>query len=57
MSELFDDDKITVEEEYIESEDILSEEKTKPTSDARRRLESFLEERRLRDELEDFSDY
>ncbi|BCA96690.1 hypothetical protein TUM19329_30510 [Legionella antarctica] len=61
MSELFEED----EEEAIEIEDDFEEvevdteitETPKGNLDARRRLENMLEERRLRDELDDFVDY
>ncbi|MBA2709354.1 MAG: hypothetical protein H0U57_01990 [Tatlockia sp.] len=57
MSELFDEDDL-VEEIFVDSEekvDIVIE--VKPTLDARRLLENMLEEKRLRDELDDFVDY
>ena len=61
MSELFDDEEAkeaNEEEEFSESEDIpVVENHQRPGADARRRLESLLEEKRLRDELEDFLDY
>ncbi len=61
MSELFEED----EEEIIEVVDDFEEvevdtEITETPSgnlDARRRLENMLEEKRLRDELDDFVDY
>lgn len=59
MTELFDDedDKVlVVEEELEDAEDIPDEDIDPPLSDARRRLEKMLEEKRLRDELEDFLD-
>ena len=61
MSELFDDEEekeINGEEEFTESEDLpIVETRQRPGVDARRRLENLLEEKRLRDELEDFLDY
>lgn len=62
MSELFDDeeDKVLVaEDELLETpdEEVVIETRPKSGSDARRRLENLLEEKRLRDELEDFLDY
>ena len=58
MSDLFEDDdaldldddldKVAVEQEII---------KTTHTKDARIRLEQKLDEKRLRDELDDFTDY
>lgn len=59
MSEIFDDEEekvLVVEDEFVEPEDEALEEQL-PTTDARRRLENMLEEKRLRDELEDFLDY
>jgi hypothetical protein len=61
MSDLFEDD----EEEIIESEEPFTDlevdseavEIPDATLDARRRLEKMLEERRLREELDDFADY
>lgn len=63
--ELFDDDaedKALVSEDDIVDEEaaadlIVQETRQRPACDARRRLESLLEEKRLRDELEDFLDY
>jgi hypothetical protein len=70
MTELFDDDedKVLLEEDLSVKEDLLLKDddaealsfentKQRPTADARRRLEDMLEEKRLRDELEDFADY
>lgn len=59
MNVLFDDDLIeevftTDDTIPIDSNDIASE---STILDARRRLEQALEERRLRDELNDFVDY
>jgi hypothetical protein len=57
MSELFDDeDKGLIEEELQDTNEITLDEDD-PIFDARRRLEKMLEEKRLRDELEDFLDY
>lgn len=61
MGKLFDDDEdksLLTDEEIVEDEEILmvGEVRQKLTSDARRRLENLLEEKRLRDELEDFLD-
>ncbi|MCL9685430.1 PA3496 family putative envelope integrity protein [Legionella maioricensis] len=61
MSELFEED----EEEVIEVVDDFEEvevdteitEVPNGNLDARRRLENMLEEKRLRDELDDFVDY
>jgi len=41
----------------IEVEKIIQDSRQRPSSDARRRLENLLDEKRLRDELEDFLDY
>lgn len=67
MTELFDDeeDKLLLEEDLSVKDDDAAAEvppacegtKQKPMADARRRLEDILEEKRLRDELEDFADY
>lgn len=60
MSELFDDEEekvLVAEEEFSEPEAIEVDTRQRGTSDARRRLENMLEEKRLRDELEDFVDY
>jgi len=58
MSDLFEEDDL-VESEFVNSEeevvDLDVSEDT--TLDARRRLENMLEEKRLRDELDDFVDY
>ena len=58
MTELFDNDK----DDLLE-DDFISEDKTVEIDasdaiplDARRRLEKMLEEKRLRDELDDFVD-
>ena len=57
MSELFDDeDKGLIEEELQDTKEITLDEDDS-IFDARRRLEKMLEEKRLRDELEDFLDY
>lgn len=61
MSDLFEDD----EEEIIEVGEHFEDIEVDPeaveiadsTLDARRRLENMLEERRLREELDDFADY
>ncbi len=64
MSELFDDDaeekELVSEDDIIEVvEDIVVQDTALPgdACDARRRLENLLDEKRLRDELEDFLDY
>jgi hypothetical protein len=60
MSELFDDEEkeLISEEDLIEvPEELIPETRPRATSDARRRLENLLDEKRLRDELEDFIDY
>lgn len=62
MSELFDDEEekaLIVEDEIEESEEpeeIIKENRQRPSFDARRRLENLLDEKRLRDELKDFLD-
>jgi len=60
MSELFDDaeEKESIaEEEFVEAEVAVVVPSKQRSLDARRRLENLLEEKRLRDELEDFIDY
>lgn len=60
MSELFDNDEekdLIAEDEFVDEQDILGEQSSYSTYDARRRLESLLEEKRLKDEIEDFLDY
>lgn len=61
MSEFFEDEEekaIVADEEFTEVENIaVIETRHRPASDARRRLENMLDEKRLRDELEDFIDY
>ncbi len=58
MSELFDEDEekaLINDEEIPEAEHIIMESsRQRSTSDARRRLELLMEEKRLRLELEDF---
>jgi|LauGreDrversion4_2_1035121.scaffolds.fasta_scaffold424800_1 hypothetical protein len=59
MTELFEDDeKIVVSEDEaveVESEDAWhKEDKIEHASDARRRLEDLLDERKLREELDDY---
>lgn len=59
MSELFDDNdddnKIVIaDDDLIEPEEIIDVHRGKPLiSDARRRLEALMEEKRLQSELED----
>lgn len=59
MSELFEDEEkdIPLDEEVIETEDIVPEDRSRSTSNARRLLEELLEKKRLQSELEDFLDY
>ncbi|WP_028388119.1 PA3496 family putative envelope integrity protein [Legionella fairfieldensis] len=65
MSDMFEDEDdltephafITTEDDIVDVDidvDVLNE---ASTLDARRRLENMLEEKRLRDELDDFIDY
>ena len=58
MSELFDDteDKELIEDEFVETDELILDSTSRSSSDARRRLENLLEEKRLRDELGDFWD-
>ncbi len=58
MSELFDDndeDKTVIaEDDLVEPEEIIETHRVKPVaSDARRRLEALMEEKRLQSELDD----
>lgn len=62
MSDLFEED----EEALMETEEVFDGLEVEPDTteistdnnlDARRRLENMLEEKRLRDELDDFVDY
>ena len=59
MSEMFDDEDDLVEGDlFVNSdEDVDIDTSESSTLDARRRLENMLEEKRLRDELDDFVDY
>ncbi len=57
MSELFDDndDKLIIaDDDVVEAEEVIGSHRVKPlTSDARRRLEALMEEKRLQSELDD----
>lgn len=61
MSELFDDEEgkefLEVEDDFVDTEDEIFAETYISHKDARKRLENLLEEKRLRDDLEDFLDY
>ena len=61
MSDLFEDDDVEIIDsgEHFADLEVDAEVTEMPdgTLDARRRLEKMLEERRLRDELDDFVDY
>lgn len=61
MSDLFDDseDDLIEGEVFVNSEEEIDVDGIRESStlDARRRLENMLEEKRLRDELDDFVDY
>ncbi|AWN75333.1 hypothetical protein LEAN103870_01975 [Legionella anisa] len=65
MSDLFEDDEdavVEVGEDFVDVDSELDVEaevmETVPRGlDARRRLENMLDEKRLRDELDDFGDY
>jgi hypothetical protein len=62
MSELFEEDEEDVIEvvddfEEVEVDTEITEIPNGGSLDARRRLENMLEEKRLRDELDDFVDY
>lgn len=59
MSELFEEDEVIEVVDDFEEVDVDTE-MAEPANlglDARRRLESMLDERRLREELDDFVDY
>jgi hypothetical protein len=58
MSELFDDEEkaLVVEDEAVEAE-VVVDNRNRNLSDARRRLENLMDDKRLRDELEDYLDY
>ena len=57
MSELFDDEDkaLIVEDEVVETE-VAIDSRHRSLLDARRRLENLMDEKRLRDELEDYLD-
>ncbi|KTD56478.1 PA3496 family putative envelope integrity protein [Legionella shakespearei] len=61
MSDLFEEDEEEVIEVLDDFEDVEVDEEIVEVPgvglDARRRLENMLEEKRLRDELDDFVDY
>ncbi|KTC86369.1 PA3496 family putative envelope integrity protein [Legionella brunensis] len=58
MSDMFDDDIDEVDSFSDPEEELINTEAAETaTLDARRRLENMLEEKRLRDELDDFVDY
>lgn len=59
MSEMFDEEDDLVEGDPFVSpdEDVDIDTSESSILDARRRLEKLLEEKRLRDELDDFVDY
>lgn len=58
MTELFEDDEIDVVEESFNAEEVVDIDTSESIIlDARRRLEKKLEEKRLREELDDFVDY
>lgn len=60
MSELFDDAEhkaLVAEDNFEEVDDVITDNRQRPTFDARRRLENLLDEKRLRNELDDFLDY
>lgn len=61
MSDLFEEDEEEIIEVIDDFEDVEVDDEIIETPgsglDARRRLENMLEEKRLRDELDDFVDY
>jgi hypothetical protein len=56
MGELFDDDDkaLVIEDDLMTSEVLMLDTDANSISNARRRLERIIEEKRLRDELDDF---
>lgn len=58
MSELYDDEEkeLITEDAFVDTDEAILN-SSHSISDARRRLESLLDEKRLKDELEDFLDY
>ena len=61
MSDLFDDGEdektLIVEDEEEDAEEVAEDHRLKPVnSDARRRLEALMEEKRLQSELDDYLD-
>lgn len=59
MTDIFEEDDLIENEAFGSSDDEIVDIDTSEaaTLDARRRLEKMLEEKRLRDELDDFVDY
>lgn len=60
MGELFaveEDCVVVVDDDIVEVEEIAQETLHHPTIDSRRQLENLLDEKRLRNELDDFLDY
>ena len=58
MSDMFEEDSDLVEGDLVNTEEEVEIDiNENSTLDARRRLENMLEEKRLRDELDDFIDY
>lgn len=60
MGELFaveEDSVVVVDDDILEVEEIEQETLHHPTIDSRRQLENLLDEKRLRNELDDFLDY
>lgn len=59
MTDIFEEDDLIENDAFAGSDDEIVDIDTSEaaTLDARRRLEKMLEEKRLRDELDDFVDY
>jgi len=57
MSDLFEEEVDLTEETFEDVESVDIEDSADITLDARRKLEKMLEEKRLREELDDFIDY
>lgn len=59
MTDIFEEDDLIENEAFESADEEIVDIDTSETAtlDARRRLEKMLEEKRLRDELDDFVDY
>lgn len=59
MSNLYDeeDKELMSEDEFVEADEVILDSRSDTSTDARRRLEKLLDEKRLQEELDDFLDY